>query len=74
MQAILSSIFNVESIWFFIFQSALWFGICLVLVGSLVFNKNKEDFGSVKQNLGFFLFFIFLSTGLLYIMFGNAGT
>jgi len=67
------NIFNVESVWFFVFQSAIWFGICLVIVGSLLNSKNKDDFGSIKQNLGFFLFFIVLSTGLLYIMFGKAG-
>jgi hypothetical protein len=72
MEFKLSDIFNIYSIWFFVFQAVVWFGICgAIIISVAAKNSRNYDTGrSLKQNVGLFLLFVFLSTALIYIMFG----
>ncbi|OGJ22599.1 MAG: hypothetical protein A2804_01070 [Candidatus Pacebacteria bacterium RIFCSPHIGHO2_01_FULL_46_10] len=73
LRTIFSQLFDITSIWFFVFQSIVWFAICLGVVVSIDVARPERSYGKIKQNLGFLLLFIVLSSSLLYIMFGRTG-
>lgn len=63
------SFFVVDSIWSVVLRGGVWFAIALVIIISTdVANPNAS--GSLKRNLGFFLLFLVLSGGLIYLLFG----
>ncbi len=72
MQALLHALFSVDSIWSFVFQAVIWFVVCLVMIVSTDVARPERNYKKLKSNLGFLLMFIFLSGGLLYILFGRA--
>jgi hypothetical protein len=68
-RALVISFFTVDSIWSVVLRGGVWFAIALVIIISTdVANPNAS--GSLKRNLGFFLLFIVLGAGLIYLLFG----
>jgi len=71
MQEILSSLFSVNSIWFFVLQAVVWLGLCLVIIMTMDSARPQQSYGKLKSNLGYFLAFMILSGGLIYIVFAR---
>ncbi len=71
MREILANLFNISSIWFFVFQTVIWFAVCIGIIASTDVARPERSYGKIKQNLGLLLLFIILSSGLIYIMFGQ---
>jgi len=69
IRGLVISFFVVDSIWSVVLRGGIWFAIALVIVISTDV-ANPSASGSLKRNLGFFLLFIFLSGGLIYLLFG----
>lgn len=66
--------FAVDSIWSIVLRGAIWFIIALVIIVSADNPNPDASLKNLKSNLGFFLMFIILSGGLIYLLFGfNAG-
>lgn len=71
MQEIISQLLSPTSIWSVVLRAAVWFGIAVVIIASIDAAPKVENVGqSLKVNLGMFLFFIVLSGGLLFLLFG----
>lgn len=66
--------FKVDSIWSVVIRGAVWLIIALVIIVSADNPDPDSSLRSLKANLGFFLMFVVLSGGLLYLLFGFAGT
>ncbi|HAU98894.1 MAG: hypothetical protein UX04_C0003G0074 [Microgenomates group bacterium GW2011_GWF2_45_18] len=72
MQEIARSLFDPTSIWFFVFQSVVWFGVCIVATVSVATKSTYDtSYHSFKSHMGMFLLFITLTTALIYIMFAQ---
>lgn len=70
LREIATSLFAVDSIWSVILRGVVWLGVSLVIiVGSDSVNFD-QSVTKMKSNLGFFLVFMALSTGLIYFLFG----
>lgn len=69
---IVQSFFAVDSIWSIVLRAGLWFGIAIVIIASTDVANPERSTKTLKSNLGFFLLFILLSGGLLYLLFGFA--
>jgi len=63
-------LFAVDSIWSVVLRGAIWLGIALVIIISTDNPNPDKQLKSLKANLGFFLMFVVLSGGLLYLLFG----
>ena len=60
----------VDSIWSIVLRGVIWLVITLIIIIS-VDNPNSQNASKkLKANLGFFLMFIVLSGGLIYLLFG----
>jgi hypothetical protein len=70
LQEILAKAFAVDSIWSVVTRGIIWLGIALVIIVSMDKPDPTESIKELKTNLGFFLMFIFLSGGLVYLLFG----
>jgi len=66
-------LFSAESIWSVVLRGAIWLIIALVIIVSTDKPDPDKAFKDLKSNLGFFLMFITLSGGLVYLLFGFAG-
>lgn len=69
LRGIVISFFAVDSIWSIVLRGGVWFAIALVIIISTDV-ANPSASGSLKRNLGFFLLFLVLSGGLIYLLFG----
>ncbi|MBW7955881.1 hypothetical protein H3C66_04060 [Patescibacteria group bacterium] len=69
IRGLVISFFAVDSIWSIVLRGGVWFAIALVIIISTDV-ANPSASGSLKRNLGFFLLFIVLSGGLIYLLFG----
>jgi len=74
IQNIIQAVFDVNNVWWLIIKTAIWFSISLVIIIKTDVPHPEKGFKSLKSTLGFFLMFIFLSTGLLYLLFGQVPT
>jgi hypothetical protein len=74
VQEIVRSLFAVDSIWSLVFRAVVWFAIAVVIIVSTDVVNPQKSAKNLKSNLGFFLLFLVLSTGLVYFLFGFAGT
>ena len=63
------SFFTVDSIWSVVLRGGVWFAIALVIMISTDV-ANPSAGNSLKRNLGFFLLFIVVTGGLIYLLFG----
>jgi hypothetical protein len=64
----------VDSIWSVVFRGAIWFIISVIILISIDHPQSEKTFKELKSNLGFFLMFLILSGGLIYLLFGFAPT
>lgn len=66
--------FAVDSIWSIVLRGVVWLIIALVIIVSSDQADPEDSLRSLKANLGFFLMFLVLSGGLLYLLFGFTST
>jgi hypothetical protein len=69
LQELVASFFAIDSIWSLVLRGGIWFAIALVIIISTDV-ANPSSSGSLKRNLGFFLLFVLLAGGLIYLLFG----
>lgn len=74
LEEMLISLFSPESIWSVLFRAAIWVVIALVVIVSTDKPDPDKAFKDLKSNLGFFLMFIILSGGMVFLLFGFTGT
>jgi hypothetical protein len=70
VQEIMRSFFAIDSIWSIILRAGVWFGIATVIIISTDVANPERSSKTLKANLGFFLLFLLLSGGLIYLLFG----
>ncbi len=60
----------VDSIWSIVLRGVLWLIISFIIIISM--DNPNADLASkkLKANLGFFIIFMILSAGLIYLLFG----
>lgn len=73
-QQLIDSLFAVDSIWSVVLRGVIWTIIALVIIVSTDNANPDKSIKNLKSNLGFFLMFIILSGGLLYLLFGFSST
>ena len=73
LRELIISFFAVDSIWSVVLRSGVWFAIAIVIIISTDV-ANPSTSNSLKRNLGFFLLFLLLTTGLIYLLFGFTAT
>jgi hypothetical protein len=71
VQTIFQAAFDLNQVWWLIIKAAIWFGVALIIIAKTDTPHPEKAFKSIRSTLGFFLMFIFLSTGLLYLLFGQ---
>ncbi len=64
------AVFAVDSIWSVVLRGGIWLGIALVIIISADSVNPSMSARKMKSNLGFFLMFLLLSGGLIYLLFG----
>lgn len=69
IRELIISFFAVDSVWSVVLRGGVWFAIALVIIISTDV-ANPSGSGSLKRNLGFFLLFLMLTGGLIYLLFG----
>jgi hypothetical protein len=74
LREIIQQAFAIDSIWSVVTRGAIWLGVALVIIVSMDKPNPKESVKDLKSNLGFFLMFIFLTSGLVYLLFGFTAT
>ena len=70
VREVVISLFAVDSIWSVVLRAGIWFAIAMVIIVSTDVARPAQSTGALKANLGFFLLFIVLSGGLIYLLFG----
>ena len=70
VREVVHSIFAIDSIWSIVFRGVIWFAIAFVIIISTDVANPEKSTKTLKTNLGYFLLFILLSTGLIYFLFG----
>jgi hypothetical protein len=73
-QQIFDWMFKVDSIWSVVIRGSVWLIIALVIIVSSDNPNPDSSLRNLKANLGFFLMFVIVSGGLLYLLFGFSGT
>jgi hypothetical protein len=68
--SIFQKIFAVDSIWSIILRGGIWFVIAIVILISVDNPNPQQSMEKLKSNLGFFLMFLVLFGGLVYLLFG----
>ena len=71
IQTIIQSAFDITNIWWLIIKAIIWFSIAIIILIKTDSPNPEKAFKSLKSTLGFFLMFVLLSTGLLYLLFGQ---
>lgn len=69
---VLVSIFSATSIWSVVARAALWFFVAGVIIVSSDSPRPEEANKKLRNNLGFFLLFLVLSSGLVFLLFSYA--
>jgi len=70
LQEIFLSFFDVNSVWSIVFRALLWFGVAAVILTTTANAKPERSMKNLKSNLGLFLLFVVLGSGLIYLLFG----
>lgn len=70
IQEALRSAFAVDSIWSVVIRGIIWLAVALVIIVSMDKPDPQQSVKDLKANLGFFLMFLFLTGGLVYLLFG----
>jgi uncharacterized integral membrane protein len=63
---------SVNSIWSIVLRGLIWLVISLIIIISMDHPNTDLANKKLKANLGFFLIFMVLSGGLVYLLFGFA--
>ncbi len=71
VQAIIAEIFEINHIWWLVIKAFVWLGIAITILVKTDSPHPEKSLKSLKSSLGFFLLFIFLSGGLIYLLFGQ---
>lgn len=66
----LEQAFAADSIWSVVFRGLIWLAVSLVIIVSVDKPNPEQSLKDVKANLGFFLMFLVLTGGLVYLLFG----
>jgi uncharacterized integral membrane protein len=70
IRELVTKAFAVDSVWSVVIRGAIWMVIAMIIIIS-VDNPNTDlSSKKLKANLGFFTMFLFLSGGLIYLLFG----
>lgn len=72
LRSLMTSLFAVDSIWSVVLRGLVWLIVSVIIIVSLDAPTMKASERNLKSNLGFFLFFILLTGGLIYLLFGYA--
>lgn len=70
MQEIVQSIFDVSSFGSVVFRGLIWLTVSVVIIASMDSPNPQKAAKNLKANVGSFLFFLVLSTTLVYFLFG----
>jgi len=73
LRELVISFFTVDSVWSIVLRGGVWFAIAIVIIISTDV-ANPSGSTSLKRNLGFFLLFLLLAGGLIYLLFGFTAT
>jgi hypothetical protein len=74
LQELAQKAFAVDSIWSVVLRGAIWFAVAMIIIISADNPNSEQSMKNLKSNLGFFLMFIMLSGGLIYMLFGFTST
>lgn len=74
VQEIFQAVFDLNQVWWLVIKAGLWFAVTLLIIIKTDTPEPEESFKDLKSTLGFFLMFILVSTGLLYLLFGQVPT
>ena len=70
IQYFLVSIFEADSMWSVVARGVLWLSIAIVIILNSNSHDPEKNAKKLKSNLGFFLMFLTLSGGLMFLLFG----
>lgn len=70
LQELVHQAFAVDSIWSIVVRGGLWLLVAIIIIISTDHPDPDKSIKNLKSNLGFFLMFIFLTGGLVYLLFG----
>lgn len=70
IQNLIQQAMAVDSVWSIILRGAIWLVIALIIIASVDNPNSNVASKKLKANLGFFLMFMILSGGLIYLLFG----
>ena len=70
VQHLIQQAITVDSIWSIVLRGLIWLVIALIIIISADQPNSQVASKKLKANLGFFLMFTLLSTGLIYLLFG----
>ncbi|HCC84853.1 MAG TPA: hypothetical protein DEP87_04180 [Candidatus Pacebacteria bacterium] len=62
--------FAVDSVWSIVLRGLLWLVISVVIIVSMDNPNANQSSIKLKANLGFFLMFTVVASGLIYLLFG----
>jgi DNA integrity scanning protein DisA with diadenylate cyclase activity len=72
LQQISTAIFDINNIWWLIIKASIWFIIALMIIVKTDSPNPEKSLKNIKSTLGFFLMFVILSGGVLYVLFNQA--
>lgn len=70
LRQLIVSLFAVDSVWSVVLRGILWLAISLVIIISTDAPNYATTQRKLKSNLGFFLLFLIVTGGLIYLLFG----
>lgn len=70
IQEVAASLFSVTSVWSVIFRAFLWIVIAVIILVATDHPHPEQGAKNLKNYLGFFLLFIFVSTSMIFLLFG----
>ena len=70
IRELITKAFAVDSIWSVVVRGVIWMVIAMIIIISVDSPNSDLSSKKLKANLGFFTMFLFLSGGLVYLLFG----
>lgn len=74
VREILATAFSLNSIWWLVIKAGIWFGVAFIIIIKTDAPDPEASLKNLKSTLGFFLMFILLSGGLIYLLFGQVAS
>lgn len=72
LQNLVVAMFSANSIWSVVARAAIWFVVAGVIIASTDNPNPDEGHKKLRTNLGFFVLFLVLSAGLMFLLFSYA--